>query len=697
MLLLLVLIALGCCVQLHAQDDPETLRKARLEKTEIILRIQDRRTLHDGKLISLLSDPDPLVRRRAFLAYGSIQDTTALPLLTQGLSDPDLGVQEAAAFAIGQTGYVLSEVRRKDLEHDLLWNRLHSTQVPELLIEEIGKFGTADGLQDLIIRIGNNYPRIHETGMTMAIARFAIRGVTDPGAVRYLLAGVRLAAQPSWQSLYALQRIGDHPETRADIEHLALLRQSADPLVRMHLAALLGKIQNQRVAREPLIRLATSDGDWRVRVNALRALAACPVASDPSVLDVFRRAFYDGNMQVALAAITAIKSSDITAADSAGNAREVLQHLGRMVTNRGNEFPWQYQAEAAGTLARLLRASALPFFPAQSWPNPHLRADLLRAMGATGDSAVAGTLLAALDDDETLIQCGALEGLGELAALRPTDKTLCTSVRSVLPELCGTEDVALVATAARMLADTLFADHQSMAVLLRLIPELQGADDVEALIEVITALGALGDSRAVPDLLEILSTSERTVAAQAAAALQRITGRDYSSRIGAREPFYTDFDFAFLRSLPDTIRVTISTARGDIQAELYRDLAPFTIMSILKLSAQRGFYRGLSFHRVVPNFVVQGGCPRGDGWGGPGYTIRSEFSRAHYLTGTIGIASAGKDTEGSQFFITHSPQPHLDGRYTIIGRVVDGQHIVDSIQRDERLFDVRVAQQTEQY
>jgi cyclophilin family peptidyl-prolyl cis-trans isomerase len=179
---------------------------------------------------------------------------------------------------------------------------------------------------------------------------------------------------------------------------------------------------------------------------------------------------------------------------------------------------------------------------------------------------------------------------------------------------------------------------------------------------------------------------------RAASALQQITGRDYSGRIGNREPFYTDFDFSYLRTLPDTIRILISTARGDITAEFYKDLAPFTVMSMLKLSSQRGFYRGLSFHRVVPNFVVQGGCPRGDGWGGPGYTLRSEFSPTPYLTGTIGIASAGKDTEGSQFFITHSPQPHLDGLYTVVGRVIDGQDVVDSIQRDDRLYDLRVVQ-----
>ena len=136
--------------------------------------------------------------------------------------------------------------------------------------------------------------------------------------------------------------------------------------------------------------------------------------------------------------------------------------------------------------------------------------------------------------------------------------------------------------------------------------------------------------------------------------------------------------------------VKLETIRGDVSMELYKNVAPFTVMSFLKLATQRGFYRGLSFHRVVPNFVVQGGDPRGDGWGGAGYAIRSEFSPLRYEVGTMGIASSGKDTEGSQFFITTSPQPHLEGRYTIFGRVTRGMDVVNKILVGDHIFDITV-------
>jgi cyclophilin family peptidyl-prolyl cis-trans isomerase len=126
-------------------------------------------------------------------------------------------------------------------------------------------------------------------------------------------------------------------------------------------------------------------------------------------------------------------------------------------------------------------------------------------------------------------------------------------------------------------------------------------------------------------------------------------------------------------------RVRCMTGRGEFVIALDGKSAPNTVASFLAL-IRKGFYDGLTFHRVVPDFVVQGGDPRGDGWGGPGYTIRSEWSRLPYERGTVGIAHAGKDTGGSQFFVALSPQPHLNGRYTVFGRVIKGMDAVDSIQ-----------------
>ena len=116
--------------------------------------------------------------------------------------------------------------------------------------------------------------------------------------------------------------------------------------------------------------------------------------------------------------------------------------------------------------------------------------------------------------------------------------------------------------------------------------------------------------------------------------------------------------------------------------------APTTVLSFLQL-VRRGYYDGLVWHRVVPDFVAQTGDPRGDGWGGPGYTVRDEINRRRYVRGAVGMALSGPDSGGSQFFVTLSPQPHLDGGYTQFGQVVEGQEVVEALRQGDRIVSVR--------
>ena len=136
-------------------------------------------------------------------------------------------------------------------------------------------------------------------------------------------------------------------------------------------------------------------------------------------------------------------------------------------------------------------------------------------------------------------------------------------------------------------------------------------------------------------------------------------------------------------------QVYLDTDRGTIQIEFAVLDAPLTVNNFITL-ARSGFFNGLTVHRVVPNFVVQSGDPRGDGEGGPNYSIRDELNEVPFLRGTVGMALDWPDTGGSQFFITHSPQPHLDAKYTVFGRVIDGMEIVDAIQPRDVIKQVRV-------
>ena len=140
-------------------------------------------------------------------------------------------------------------------------------------------------------------------------------------------------------------------------------------------------------------------------------------------------------------------------------------------------------------------------------------------------------------------------------------------------------------------------------------------------------------------------------------------------------------------------KATMKTEKGDIHIEFFDEDAPSTVKNFKNL-IQDGFYDGLNFHRVIPNFVIQGGCPNGTGTGGPGYHIPCEINTQKHLTGSLSMAHAGKDTGGSQFFICHSPQPHLDGVHTVFGKTSD-MDVVNSIEPGDTIISVSVDESTE--
>ncbi len=142
-------------------------------------------------------------------------------------------------------------------------------------------------------------------------------------------------------------------------------------------------------------------------------------------------------------------------------------------------------------------------------------------------------------------------------------------------------------------------------------------------------------------------------------------------------------------------RAVMETEKGEIELSLYPQHAPATVNNFVFL-AREGYYDGTTFHRVIPDFVVQGGDPTGTGRGGPGYTFadETEDNPLRHVTGALSMANSGPDTNGSQFFITRRPQPHLDGKHTVFGRVRSGQDVVDALGQGDRIERVRIREES---
>jgi len=250
------------------------------------------------------------------------------------------------------------------------------------------------------------------------------------------------------------------------------------------------------------------------------------------------------------------------------------------------------------------------------------------------------------------------------------------------------KDVVVRATAANILAEQPREAH--LAPLIAALARSKSDPANDARLAILTAISKHKKPEAVEAVKSALADRDHLVRRHAVDLLKQMGAGDFSDRIGVVQTGHgKTFYQRVAARLDKKVTATIHTAKGRIRIELFPQDAPITVDSFITL-ARKGFFNGLTFHRVVPNFVIQGGDPRGDGEGGPGYQIRCEINTRPYVRGAVGMALSGKDTGGSQFFITHSPQPHLDGGYTVFGQVVGGMAVVDRIVRGEVIRRVEI-------
>jgi len=629
--LLTLTLTLGAsCVRKHEQP------------REVIAKLEFQRSLGDGELVRYLADGDPLIRERAALALARIQDPETVPVLAEALSDESASVRRMAAFALGQSGSSSAE------QH--LIRRLHIEKDPDVrgaLIDALGVVGERNGSKMLTGELESPHADSRARAAT-ALGLMGRRGIVDETADQALIDHAEeFDDEVRWRVYYALAY--RKPEPALDVLIAGL--GDRHPLARAYAARGLGELGNDR-GLFPLMG-GLADNDWKVVVNVARALGKL---GDRSAVEPLLLLAESPNGHISL---------------------EATRALGKIGGERASEYlragleseDWRTAAECAKALASADTSESTPhLIPLLESPEPRMRAAAAEGLGTAGDSPAAaalGDLI--LNEAEPIVLTAAVSALSmnEDADLAP--------LREILSQ---TEDLAVAATLAVALGER--RDTESVQGLVELYGRFEDHSDVSPHVEILEAFGEIGSEEPVAFISEALDDPRKQVVEKAAWALEQITGEDYSDRVPVNSKFAGEPDLRFARQIRGS-SVRLDTAKGEILIELLTDKAPLTAANFARL-AEEGYYDGLTFHRVVPNFVIQDGCPRGDGWGGPGYRIPCEYNEVKYGRGLVGMALAGKDTGGSQFFITHSPQPHLDGRYTIFGRVASGMETVDRIQ-----------------
>ncbi len=667
-------------VPLPAQAATVRLSDGLLERDDL-QAIVERQTRRDtSALRTFLINDDPAVRARTALALGSVQDADAAPLVLRLLADPAPTVRADATFALGQSADSTAEQSILDAlraERDPV--------VQRLLLNALGKTGgqaTLAALPDVPLNAALDPAR------AIAIARYGLRGVHDRSATGWLANHLTAPdAELREHAAYYFSRMRDPAPWHhvSDMVFSASDSLSADDPAQQYLSIALGRLDPVRATPRLLPLLRRSD-DWRVRTNAVRALTR-PDASD-AVQHALLVALDDASVHVAVTAAGALASMNHLPTERLDQIEAWIEAHPERWRVWTPLLPGLVAGERGEAALRWVQ-SVDPQHKEIAVPLHETAFAYAAALDALVGAGPEGRdiLVVAASNDDSRIAYAALEALKEdWEADRTAERAPFFFDR--FAEAVRRRDLATAYAAAPVLADSLFRLLGASAVLRETYAEMTVPADIEPMVAIVRALGAVQDTTAIPFLLDVaLEGPHPTIRQAAAATLSERFGQgvDFEAT-GLATPRFPALDWPYLRSLGRHPLLTLETDRGVIVLELDTEAAPLTVQTITRF-AERGDYDGVSFHRVISNFVIQGGdFVRGDGFGGPDTFIPSEFARIPYTRGTLGMASSGKDTEGSQFFVTHSMQPHLDGRYTVFGRVVQGQDVVDLILQGDRVL-----------
>lgn len=640
-----------------------------------IATAQDERNA--AALLPFLTNANPEYRRTAALALASVQEKTASAFLVPLLRDGQPAVRRAAAYALGQTAdsATVDSLRvRILLEKDGLTRRY--------VHEALGRCVTRRSLPELW-RVEILTDTARAAALALGLERAAIRGLVSAESVRRTVQ--LLTAFPGLNDasrLAAATALARAPRSLdADVARLAgptLLRLLAKDkyfAVRSAAATALGHAAaGTPGAVAALARIATHDADARVRVVALRALP-------------FETASYAGSRAAVLAAL-----SDARPGVALTAAEWLLAHAkgetGADLAARADKLAWRPRAvllaaalkqASPGSRASLTQIIKTRY---QAAVSPYEKGYLLQALaeGAPYGVVRAGRLSTVLDTlDEITPTFTAIEtetfvvnqnpivagyGLASLLALRrraTIPKSLQSAFAADMRRALAGGDLNQLSIAADALADK------------KLYPTAQ-PDDLAALRAAQTKLQLPRDIEAWQEIQK---------------ALDRLEGRATPTAAPVGQAAQQPIDWAVVQGLPQNQLVRMHTTQGDITLALKVNEAPGASAAFATLVRQH-FYDGLAFHRVIANFVAQGGDPRGDGAGSAPYTLRSEFGDLRYGTGSVGLASAGKDTESCQFFFTLAPTPHLDGRYPIFAEVTQGLDVLPKLEIGDKMLTVEL-------
>jgi len=612
----------------------------------IIRKIHDLADRRDaGGLLPYLKSHDPNYRGEALFCLGSVQAIGIADTIYAAMQVGEERVRMMGAWALGQTNHPSAvAVLKKVLEKDT--NGL----VRGMCYEALGKCGTEE---DLNFIAAIDCPLLETEGQAMGIFRFGMRGITSvTGNARMLnLINSGTSLTGSVYASYFLGRYAgmDWLQTvPAEIEQA--FKKERNEEVRSNLIKAVIRAQDEEAW--PLAKtILDSDMDYRVKVNILNSMILIPwnkasktvfkyvVGEDPNLSVAAAEAVQRNAVYTDLPVL--LKSIDLTK-----NWRSRSLILAKTLEL------------IAGKVALVKKVEQYIFSSVNNGTKPTEKAWYIKALlSDPGQYAFVEQQFVSAKDP--IVATAAVETLTEMRksanfveavkVAKSTGTDLEAEFLRIFVKAIQTGDVPLVALGAGIFRD----------------PKLNYKDRLTDTGFLEAALSKVNQPSKTEAFVELNQT------------LAYLKGKP---PLQAGPPGYNHpINWQTISRLSPKQKVVINTSKGEFVVQLSVSWCPGTSAAFVDM-IESGFYKNFIIHRVVPNFVMQDGCPRGDGWGSPEFTLRSEFSPSPFMEGTLGMASSGKDTEGSQWYITHSSTPHLDAKYTNFGFVIEGMEVVHKLE-----------------
>ena len=618
---------------------------------------------HNGYTDSLLIElksKNPTARYLAARAFASHNDPKALDSLSRLLNDPIVKVRSMSAYAIGQQRNPLSEqslisgFRQKDtMSVDNSGNAA--------ILESIGKLGGAPLAKYIASADGyRSTDTLLYEGQMKSLFQFAIRDITGPELTSKALAVIRNPVLPSKARLYAA-----HYMARAkvlDIEDIKFqiaesMVEERNPHIKMALVSALRHTTDSEIEATLLTQLDLEQ-DYRVSCNIIRTLANYDYKTVlPKILELLK----SENIHIANTAAVYLEEK--------GDPNDVSQY--RAVLR--DSLPWQIKTQLYQSVIKSLPYYYTKTKNASRWncqqdlakeTNPIAQGAYLKALGY--DPENYKFIMDYMDKTEDpVLKTAGMEALGTILAhkdfnfiYQSVSKSNRRKILAYMMTAMETNDEGIVGAVANTIAT----------------PEA----GLKELIDSTNFLSEAKEKLQMPGQIESVHAIESALAYL----------RGVNNPVLSKATNYKPTNWSILTEYNNNVKAIIKTDKGTFTINLYLDDAPISVLNFIEL-AKANFYNDKIFHRVVPNFVIQTGSPRGDNYGGEDYVISSEVGPLHYDDeGYVGMASAGLHTESTQWFVTHSPAPHLDGKYTIFGKISEGMNVIHDIQVGDKIIDI---------